>query len=169
MACFAVIYGRIEAASDAPGHIDAPYRGAIHAHNHRAIESLPDSDDEYPFLTRHMFGVAHPRLGFTIDRGIVRQIIHFGASLKVGFEDAQFADAWLRKFEKCALDELAWSNAVVHFEHEAMGERVVRYAACPDSLRTLRAEFAEVGARVTAALKWSCAVGEFSGRSNQET
>ena len=162
MGCFWVIYGRIEGARDASRHLDSPHLGALAEHNQRAVESIPDTDDQYPFLTRHMFSLARPRLGLHFDRGIIHQIVHFGASLKVDVADTGFADAWLRKFEAHLLAQLAWTSAVVHFEHEELGDRIARYWIKPCSLRAIRDELAETGRWSVAKVRWQSDQGAFA-------
>jgi hypothetical protein len=163
MGYFAIVYGRIECVGDVPRQIGRFHHEAVHMHNLRAIESIPESDAEYPFLTRSMFGLALPRLGFSVDRGIIRQIIHFGASLKVGIDDTGFADRWLKKFEQHLLARVVWRSAVVHTEHEVAGERVDRFAAEPESLREVREELAETGSLLVRNITWTSQHGHFAG------
>ena len=163
MGYFSIIYGRIQGARDMTGNNNSPHIGKLYAHNRFAVESLPDTDDDYPYLTRHMFALAHPRLGFSYDRGIIRyQIVHFGACLKVDSVDTRFADDWLRKFEERVLSILVWKTAIVHFEHEVAGERVARYRAKPSSLVAVGREFAEIGGWYTEKLEWESALGAFA-------
>ena len=55
-----IIYGRIQTDRDA-SKATSP---SLHEYNAIVLRSLPDRDDDWPFLTRHMFGVAeHPYQG----------------------------------------------------------------------------------------------------------
>lgn len=151
----AIVYGRIAGAREASKGPDAPFPGSLHHHNQCVIQSLPDTDSDWPFLTRHMFSLATPKLESNVDRGIYRgQIIHFGAGLKVHPVDTQFVDQWLAKFEQQLLKQLVWLSATVHFEHETAGNCEFRYSTEPDSLRQVMDEFFLLGSRVEASLGW---------------
>lgn len=151
-----IVYGRIEGARDPNREREAPFRGALYHHNRCALEALPDTDDDWPFLTRHMFDVASPKLGLSFDRGIFQtQIVHFGASLKTADRDGtEFVETWLAKFEKHLLSSLVWLSATVHFEHEILGQGTVHYETTSGSLREVLEEFRLVGTRVQADLEW---------------
>lgn len=151
----AIIYGRIEGAKEAARDRDAPFPGSIHHHNRCVLQGLPDTDSDWPFLTRHMFSMATPKLEWNADRGLYGvQLIHFGASLKVDFADTKFVGQWLEKFEQQLMKPLVWLSARIHFEHEAVGNCEFRYFAEPDSLRQVTEEFCAVGARVDANMGW---------------
>ena len=150
-----IIYGRIEGAKDPSQNLNAPFPGSLYHHNRCALQSVPDTDKEYPFLTRHMFSLAVPKLGFNFDRGNNPQIIHFGANLKVDRVNTSYADEWLDKFECSLLEQLVWKSAIVHFEHEVAGLCIVNYVVDSNSLMMVLDEFAGVGSRVEATLKWT--------------
>jgi hypothetical protein len=153
----AVVYGRIEGSSEANRNRDAPYPGAIHHHNRCVVQGLPDTDSDWPFLTRHVFSLSVPKLEWNHDRGIYKgQIIHFGANLKADLADTDFAETWLQKFEQQLLTPLVWRTAAVHFEHEAAGKCTVSYAAESSSLREVLEDFCDVGVRINAnIMRWA--------------
>lgn len=165
MGYLAVVYGYVECLAHLPGSAEAAHHSAVVLHNLRAIESIPDADPEYPFLTRHMFALAMPRLDASPDRGLLRQIVHFGASIKVGMEDTRFSDRWLQKFADSVLRHLVWERAAVHFRHEIKGERVDHFEVDPPSLRAVLHEFSATGRWMLAGLKWTVQHhGGFRGR-----
>ena len=150
-----IIYGRIEGASPPSYLKTTPFRDKVYHHNRCVIEGLPDTDSEWPFLTRHMFSLALPKLEWNYDRGIYKtQIIHFGASLKVDRSNTDFVNQWLDKFEQQLLKPLVWYSAVVHFEHEVAGNCVVSYDAEMNSLHEVFEEFRALGSRVEAKIQW---------------
>jgi hypothetical protein len=149
-----IVYGRIEGMRDPASNLNAPFRGALYHHNRCAYESFPDVDDSYPYLTRHMFAIASPRLGEGYDRGLIRQILHFGFCQKVSEDGKAFVNMWLDKLESTVLQSFVWKSVVAHFEHELSGRTTVEYSADDSSLDAIRNEFLEVGARVQSSLRW---------------
>src|SRR5262249_32644835 len=112
-----IVYGRIEGAS---------YRGNNYRRlqdlNRAVIESLPEEDD-WPFLTRHLFALPGP----WPHGGLYRcQVIHFGGSFK-GLEDDW--RRWRDKFE-ALLRRLYWFSVRLHLETEARGR--YEFAWLPD-------------------------------------
>ncbi|MEM8532206.1 MAG: hypothetical protein AAGF95_15280 [Chloroflexota bacterium] len=106
MAHETIIYGSIEGAT----YTANEYRKYQHI-NAEIIRTLPD-EDEYPFLSRHMFSFPPA----DVCRGTFRtQIIHFGASIK-GLEWEE-VDVWIVKFEGL-LKRLYWFEATVHIKPE---------------------------------------------------
>jgi hypothetical protein len=101
-----ILYGYIESAT----YTSEEYR-KYQKLNLQIIKRLPD-EDEYPYLSRHMFSA--PPANYY--RGTFRvQIIHFGGSMK-GLEWEQ-VDVWVDKFESL-LKRLYWFSAVAHIEPE---------------------------------------------------
>ena len=150
-----IVYGRIEGARDPNRDRDAAYPGAVYHYNRCALEALPDTDDEWPYLTRHMFAVASPSLEGGFDRGLFQgQIIHFGASLKADRLDQELQGLWLAKFETHLLKSLIWQSAGVHFEHELQTRATVHYKATQESLDEALDEFRQVGSKVQAEMDW---------------
>lgn len=161
MACFAVVYGYLECLANDAAIAGLTISSHASVHNLRALQSLPDSDTEYPFLSRHMFAVALPDLEDNYRRGIIRQIVHFGASLKVDPQDQGFVDQWILKFESLVLPRFVWIDAVVHFVHENAGVRTDRFNSNPDVLRSVREELSETGQWTIQKMKWSHTKGSF--------
>lgn len=150
-----IIYGRIEGATDPCKKLFGPFSGNLYHHNRCVVQGLPDTDSEWPFLSRHMFSMPLPKLEWNYDRGMYKtQIIHFGASLKVGPSDTGFVNQWLDKFEQQLLTPLVWLTAVVHFEHETAGKCVVNYDADWDSVQRILEDFRAMGSRVEEKTQW---------------
>jgi hypothetical protein len=117
------------------GHIQEPWyvHGSDRAiarlwhHNRRVIRSLP-AQDEWPFLTRRMFGSSplfnsgREGLLSATYRG---PVIYFGGSFSSIYVDwAQ----WLEKFESL-LRRMYWEHAVVILVTEWLGQHVYRWDA----------------------------------------
>lgn len=150
-----VVYGRIQCVGEPGGWRDQPWRGRLIHHNQCVIQGLPDSDEAWPYLTRHLLAMASLRLGWNVDRGVYRErIVHFGGSLAVPFRDGGYAEQWLLKFESLLLDTLVWRSAVVHFEDETLGCCQLRYTANQSSIAAVLEEFELVGERVEARLDY---------------
>lgn len=100
-----VVYGYI----DCPGYGWQVQDKRVFRHNRRVLKSLPDSDPDWPFITRNMFSVLPLRP--SVSRCIPQyesQVIHFAGSYKNMYVlDA----AWLHKFESL-LSKLCWFEAV---------------------------------------------------------
>ena len=133
----AIVYGRIQSDRE-PSQATAP---SLHEHNAIVLRSLPDSDDEWPFLTRHMFGVVeYPYQGL-----YKSQVIHFGASLKDEPTREGHWDTWLSKFESLLLRKLSWVSAVVHVETDFRPGKVYVYRVDRSSLGELQLEVEQFG------------------------
>ncbi len=113
----AIIYGRINCIKG----------DNVAIFNRRILQELPDNDDSWPFLTRHMFSATEEKVGPCSDRGIYKSlIIHFGASLKdEPAENAHWND-WLTKFE-LLLNNLIWQDAKVYIELAFSKEKLYVY------------------------------------------
>src|SRR3954467_6670483 len=127
----AIIYGSIQGERDyARGR-----RTRVHEYNAAVVRSLPDRDEGWPFLTRHMFAVAEHRVDGDADRGLYKsQVIHFGASLKDEPGKEGHRENWLAKFEGLLLKKLAWVSAKVHIETDFRPERACLYRVRRESL-----------------------------------
>jgi hypothetical protein len=157
----AMVYGRIQGERerwDAPGP-------RVHEYNAAVLRSLPDTDDLWPFLTRHMFGVAEHRLGNHADRGLYRsQVIHFGASLKDEPSPADRWEAWLAKFEQQLLKRLAWRSAIVHIETAFAPVRAYVYRVDAATLEEMLFEIRNFGAAaLVSENRWHRQSCEVSG------
>jgi len=113
------------------GHISAAGFGnqiecqRIHEHNSRIIESLPESDDEWPFFPRSMFTVAPLRQ--SLDQ-CIPQYEHQTIQLLGDFKNLYLLDSeWVQKFERL-LRRLCWDRAVVYAEFS-----MIRYEWSVDS------------------------------------
>lgn len=105
-----IVHGFIECPGTPYHRIDIR---RISRANRRVIASLPASDDDWPFITRGMFGMQSLRTSF--DRCIAQyenQVIHFAGDYKNMY--VLEAD-WLTKFETL-LARLYWSSVVVMVE-----------------------------------------------------
>lgn len=149
----AIVYGRIQ--EDWEG--SAVRRPETPEYNQCVLESLPDEDDRWPFLTRHMFAVAHRAYQGNADRGEYRgRIVHFAASFKDDPDDPDWPMMFLAKLERLLLSRLLWRSAKVHFESTVFAERVFQYesdAATQASLRQALAE-SRFGERFDVAAGW---------------
>lgn len=107
-----IVYGSIR---DWPS-ADAEQCRLRRAVNRRALDNLPQGEG-WPFIGREMFSCCE-------NEGLYQtQVIHFGASYRaVEYEWA----LWVRNFE-ALLDELYWTNAVVHLETELNGTHTFRW------------------------------------------
>lgn len=113
----AIIYGRINSRNGEN----------ISVYNRRILEEIPDLDDTWPFLTRHMFGTAEEKVGACADRGIYKSlVIHFGASLKDEPNENAHWNDWLIKFE-LLLNNLVWLDAKVYIETDFSKEKLYLY------------------------------------------
>jgi hypothetical protein len=123
----AIIYGRIQGCREFSQGLPTE----VYEYNAAIVRSLPDRDEEWPFLTRHMFAFAERSPEGGNDRGLYKsQVIHFGVSFKddpnpVGRSEVW--EAWLGKFEELLLKNLAWVSAKVHIESDFDSERVYVY------------------------------------------
>lgn len=81
--------------------------------NKKVIDSLPDNDDGFPWITRRMFLVPDPDK----DKMYRDQVIVFGASYKSVEHEWE---EWLDKFE-AILKQLYWSSVTIHLETELVG------------------------------------------------
>jgi hypothetical protein len=82
----------------------------LYRHNRRVISHLPESDADWPFLTKGMFSV--PPLRVQSERRVPQyehQIIHFAGEYK---NMVILEAAWIRKFE-LLLSKLCWYSATV--------------------------------------------------------
>ena len=143
----AIVYGRVQSDRE-PSQATSP---SLHEYNAIVLRSLPDRDDDWPFLTRHMFGVAeHPYQGL-----YKSQVIHFGASFKDEPGQAGPWDLWLSKFEALLLRKLSWISAIVHVETEFRPERVYVYRVDRESLGELQLEVQQFGRGPTVSeVRW---------------
>ena len=82
--------------------------------NKSIIESLPMSDDKFPWITQNMFLVPDPDK----DKMYRDQVIVFGASYKSVEHEW---NEWLDKFEHI-LKQLYWSSVTIHLETELVGD-----------------------------------------------
>lgn len=106
MAHHSIIYGRI---SGATWKTEDYYR--LHRINLDVINSLSESDDEFPWINRSMFSIPN-------EQGVFRdQVITFGASYKTLEYEWHL---WLEKFE-AILKQLYWFDVTIHAEFEVMG------------------------------------------------
>jgi len=99
----AIIYGRIQCARA----FKAGKKTGVILFNEAVLQSLPDKDDDWPFLTRHMFSV--PQLGIAPvpERGFYKaQIVHFAASLKDEHHDGDQRNLGPKKYEHMLLKRL---------------------------------------------------------------
>jgi hypothetical protein len=147
----AIIYGRIQGDREyARG-----YRTWTHEYNAAVVRSLPDRDEHWPFLTRHMFAVAEHRVDRDSDRGLYKsQVIHFGASLKDEPKEEVHWEKWLAKFESLLLKKLAWISAKVHLETDLRPERVYLYRVDRESLAELLLEGVQFGIPTVSQVRW---------------
>ena len=147
----AIVYGRIQETWEGTS-VRWPKSPA---HNECVLSRLPDEDQVWPFLTRHMFALL-PQANLGPDRGCYRgRSIHFAANLKEDPNDPNWPLAFLQKLEQLVLSKLLWRSAKVHFESAFFPERVFVYRSDPESLAMVHAElemcyFAEqIGSTVT--------------------
>jgi hypothetical protein len=147
----AIIYGRIQGDRDSSqGH-----RTGVHEYNAAVLRSLPDRDEDWPFLTRHMFAAAEHRVDGDVDRGLYKsQVIHFGASLKDEPGKLLHWEKWLAKFEATLLKKLAWLSAKVHVETEFGPERVYLYRVDRGSLGELLLELEQYAGPTMSEVRW---------------
>lgn len=128
------------------------------SYNRAVLEGLPDSDDRWPFLTRHMFSVAARPLQGGCARGWYRgQIIPFAASTKDDPDTPRWPEQFLGKLEDLVLKRLLWSSARVHFESMFFPERVFLYNVDPESLGSVYDELSTVrfGERIVSEVRWA--------------
>jgi hypothetical protein len=147
----AIIYGRIQGERYAV----QGRRTGVHEYNAEVIRSLPDRDENWPFLTRHMFAFAEHRMGGDADLGLYKsQVIHFGASLKDEPNEEVHWEKWLAKFEGLLLKKLAWISAKVHLETQLRPERIYIYRSESSSLGELRFELEQFGSAAVSEVRW---------------
>jgi hypothetical protein len=149
----AIIYGRIQEDWEGTGE-----RWPVAPEYNRAVlESLPDEDQNWPFLTRHMFGAACRPFHGAADRGLYRgSIIHFGASLKDDSDDADWPDRFAAKLEELVLKRLLWTSARLHVETSFFPERVIAYRVEAESLNEMYRELSLscFGERIVSEARW---------------
>jgi hypothetical protein len=147
----AIIYGRIQ--SERATMQGRPTR--THEYNAAVLRSLPDRDEVWPFLTRHMLSLSEHRVDWDSDRGLYKsQVIHFGASLKDEPDKEDHWDKWLAKFEGLLLKKLAWISAKVHLETDFRPERVYLYRVNRESLEELLLELEQAGWPTVSEVRW---------------
>jgi hypothetical protein len=150
----AILYGRIQEHWEGSG----TRWPMVPEYNRAVLEGLPDGDDRWPFLTRHMFAVAPRPFHGAMDRGQYRgYVIHFAASTKDDPQDPGWPERFLNKLEGLVLSRMLWSTARVHFESLFFPEHDVHYDVDPESLGSLYAELSEgrFAARTVAEAKWT--------------
>jgi hypothetical protein len=82
-----------------------------YSHNEKIISELPEIDD-WPPLSKNMFGITHSNPTDGSNYAYYGRIIHFGASFKtIEYEWKE----WKDKFENL-LTRLFWSSAYVHMK-----------------------------------------------------
>ena len=107
MAHNTIIYGRI---SGATWKTEDYYK--LHRLNVEAINSLPKSDSEFPWINKSMFSIPN-------EQGTFRdQVITFGASYKTLEYEWHL---WIEKFEEI-LKKLFWFDVTIYVEFEVMGD-----------------------------------------------
>ena len=85
----AIIYGRIQGERD----YSQGRRTRIHEYNAAVVHSLPDRDEGWPFLTRHMFAVGEHRVIFgTLGDSI--EIIHRASNRDIFAKGSIEAAKW---------------------------------------------------------------------------
>jgi hypothetical protein len=149
----AIIFGRIQ--EDWEGN--RARWPATPEYNDGVLESLPNEDNHWPFLTRHMFAVAQRAFHGNGDRGEYRgRVIHFAASLKDDPAHCDWPMAFLSKLEQIVLRRLLWKSARVHFESTFFAERVFVYQSDPGSIAALHNEIAlnRFGERIESESIW---------------
>lgn len=150
----AILYGRIQEYWEGTG----ARRPIAPEFNRAVLEGLPDRDDDWPFLTRHMFAAAARPFHGDIDRGAYRgSILHFAASTKDDPAEPGWPERFLAKLEELLLKRCLWSSAKVHFESSFFSERVFLYEVDRESLGALLGELAEgrFGARPEGEVRWT--------------
>lgn len=102
-----IVYGRI---SGATWKTKDYYK--LHRYNREVLDSLPETDAEYPWLNRSMFSIPN-------EQGVYRdQVITFGASYKTLEYEWHI---WMDRFEEL-LKKLFWFDVTIHAEFEIMGK-----------------------------------------------
>ncbi|MFO0957003.1 MAG: hypothetical protein U0800_05985 [Isosphaeraceae bacterium] len=150
----AILYGRIQEDWEGTG----ARWPIVPEYNRAVVEGLPDGDDQWPFLTRPMFGVAARPFRGGIDRGMYRgSIIHFAASTKDDPEETDWPERFLAKLEERLLKKLLWASAKVHFESAFFPERIFLYEVDGESLAGLYRELdvARFGEGLGAEVRWA--------------
>lgn len=150
----AIIYGRVQEYWEGSG-VSWPI---VQEYNRAILESLPDVDRDWPFLTRHMFAVAARPFHGGSERGFYRgHVIHFACSLKDEPGRFDHWDEFLRKLESTVLRRLLWKSTKVHIESIFRPERTYLYQADASSLGEVLRELDEVGfaRRLMAEVRWS--------------
>jgi hypothetical protein len=150
----AIVYGRIQEYWEGSG----ARWPLVPEYNRGVLEALPDGDDRWPFLTRHMFAAPARPFEGAMNRGHYRgSVIHFAASTKDDPADPGWPERFLGKLEELVLGRLLWRSARVHFESVFFPERAYHYDVDEESLGMLYGELGEVrfGERVEATVGWS--------------
>jgi hypothetical protein len=150
----AIIYGRVQEYWEGT----AASWPIVPEYNRAVLESLPDEDRDWPFLTRHMFAVAPRPFHGGGDRGFYRgHIVHFACSLKDEPGRSEHWDKFLHKLESTVLQRLLWVSAKVHIESLFHPERTYLYRADADSLGEVLWELKETGfaRRLVSEVRWS--------------
>lgn len=108
-----VVHGIIES----PGWGTQEPSVRTHTHNQRVIEALPQSDTEWPYLTRSMFSILPLRQSFDVQiPQYEKAVIHFAGAYKGMFI---LESDWIRKFEKL-LAQLCWTRAIVYNQFSSL-------------------------------------------------
>jgi len=97
--------------------------------NKSIILNLAESDENFPWITKHMFLVPDPD-----KHQMYRdQVIVFGASYKSVEHEW---DVWLEKFERI-LKLLYWTSATIHLETELVGKHCYNWTMDIDQMDNL--------------------------------
>ena len=114
MGHISIVYGNIIGAT---GQTDDFHK--LQRLNKNIIESLPVTDDIFPWITKSMFLVPDPDK----NRIYRDQVIVFGASYKAVEHEW---DEWLNKFE-AILRQLYWTSATIHLDTELVGAHTYQW------------------------------------------
>jgi hypothetical protein len=150
----AIIYGRIQEIWEGT----STRWPKVPEYNQCVLEALPDEDEHWPFLTRHLFAVAPRAYHGNAQRGEYRgRIVHFAVSLNGDPHDREWPAKFLSKLEQNVLTRLLWKSAKVHFESALFAEKVFVYQSDPESIGALQIELAEkrFGERVDSEVTWN--------------
>lgn len=101
-----------------------PQKDLIWAENLKVINSLPDEDHEFPWISNRMFSKE-------FQPGWDERHIHFAANYKNLESDLR---RWVDKFERL-LSKLMWLSATVHIETFHTGEFEVNWNIHEDNLK----------------------------------
>lgn len=128
MAHNTIIYGRL---SGATWKAEDYYK--LHRLNAEVINSLPNSDSQFPWINKSMFSIPN-------EQGTFRdQVITFGASYKT----LEYKwHLWLEKFEEI-LKRLFWFDVTIYAEFEVMGDYKYDWLINIDQIDKWHKEFPE--------------------------